>query len=676
MRPYLPLVSVFLATVLPFPSVAADLPIREVILYKSGVGYFERAGTLAAGESGRLDFKASDMNDVLSSLTISGPGGAKITGLRYDSSEPLDQKLAAFPFKLDGQASLALFLDQMRGARVELKYGNDTINAIIVSGRVSQPGDKQPEREQLVALVDSGTDSGDLRTFDLAAATSVRFADPRLQAQLRDYLAVVNQARSTDKRSIYIDSSDAGERRIEASYTIPAPVWKSSYRLIFHEQGKDQGEPTLEGWAIIDNTSGEDWTDVRLAVVSGRPVSFISNLYQPKFVPRQTVELPEDRAANPVIYGGALEEPQAKAEIAPAPSPLFARRPAVAGAVGGFLPSAGLRQDIASNVAVNVAAGETGELFEYRFSSPVTVKKDESAMLPFLQQPIRARKLLIYSESYGEHPMNAAELNNSTDKTLDGGPITVFDNASYAGEALITTLKPADKRLISYSVDFGTRVTTQFDSSRELVREIHIDRGVLTARLAMDETKTYTIRNVDSKPKTLIIEYPERAGYKLISLKPAETTANAYRFEVKLAPDTTQTFPVAEERIEETTTSVSNLTPDALLSYVQNKALSESARNQLQQVLDAKRQIAGLDGQIRQFASDISDAEADQNRIRENIKSLNQVSGQQDQVQKYARQLAAQEATLAASRDRLSDLKKQRTAAESRLNALIEKLEF
>ena len=677
MRRYLPLLAAFLST-----AMAADLPIREVILYKSGVGYFERGGGLASGESARLDFKASDMNDVLKSLTISGANGAKVTGLRYDSSEPLDQKLAAFPFKIDGQASLALFLDQMKGAKVELKYGSETITGTVVSGRAVKADDKQPEREQLVALLDSG----ELRTLDLAAAGSIRFADPKLQTQLRDYLTVVNQSRSTDKRSIYIDSSDAKERQLAASYMIPTPVWKSSYRLIF----TDKGEPTLEGWAIIDNTTGEDWTNVRLAVVSGRPVSFISNLYQPKFVPRQTVELPEDRTANPVIYGGALEEPQLKASLAPAPPrAMFRSGQAGATTLGtgiapGFMPSAGLqsaedfgrRQEIASDVAVNVASGESGELFEYRFSTPVTVKKDESTMLPFLQQAIGARKLLIYSENYGEHPMNAAELTNSTAKTLDGGPITVFDAASYAGEALMTTLKASDKRLISYSVDLGTRVTTQFDSSRELVREVHVNRGILTARLAMDETKTYTIRNVDQKAKTLIIEHAVRPGYKLIALKPAETTSNAYRFEVKLPADGAEKFPVAEERLYENTTSVSSLTPDALLAYIQNKALSEAARNQLQQILDSKRQIADLDGQIRQLDSDMASIVTDQTRIRENIKSLNQVSGQQDQVQKYARQLATQEATLATSRDRLSDLKKQQTAEVSRLNALIEKLAF
>src|SRR3984885_14178520 len=266
MRRYLPLLAAFLS-----PLMAADIPIREVILYKSGVGYFERGGMLRPGESARLDFKASDMNDVLKSLTISGQNGAKVTGLRYDSSEPLTQKLADFPFKIDGQASLALFLDQMKGAKVELKYGAETVAGTIVSGRVVKPDDKQPEREQLVALLDSG----DLRTLDLTAAGSIRLADPRLQIQLRDYLTLVNQSRSTDKRSIYIDSSDAKERQIDASYMIPAPVWKSSYRLLFN----DKGEPTLEGWAIIDNITGEGWSNVRLAGGSGRPVSFISNLY-------------------------------------------------------------------------------------------------------------------------------------------------------------------------------------------------------------------------------------------------------------------------------------------------------------------------------------------------------------------------------------------------------------
>jgi hypothetical protein len=590
MKRLFPLTAVCLATAL-----AADIPIREVILYKSGVGYFERSGSLRPGDSARLEFKASDMNDVLKSLTLDDRNGGKVSGLRYDSSESLEQKLLDFPFKLGDHTALSMFLDQMKGARVEVRYGAETVAGVVVGGRLVAADDKRSEREQAVLLLDSG----DLRTLDLAAAGSIRFADPKLQAQLKDYLAVVNQSRSLDRRSIYIDSFDAKERQIEASYMVPTPVWKSSYRLVFN----DKTEPTLEGWAIIDNTTGEDWTNVLLSVVSGRPVSFISKLYEPKYVPRQTVELPEDRAAAPVIYQGSLggvsagtnQVVRAAAAPPPPPAPQFmamGKARMTTGAINGRDEDL---KELLSNVAVNVDSADVGELFEYRFSTPVTVKKDESAMLPFLQQKIGSRKLLIYSENYGEHPMNAAELTNSTGKTLDGGPITVFDANSYAGEALITTLKASDKRLISYSVDLGTRVTTQFDSSRNVVREIHVNRGMLTARSAIQETKTYTIRNVDQKTKTLIIEHAERPEYKLLNQKPAETTAKAYRFEVKLGSDSAEKFPVIEERVYDTTTAVSSLTPDVLLTYVQNKAISDTGRRQLQQIVDLKRQIADHD---------------------------------------------------------------------------------
>ncbi len=240
----------------------------------------------------------------------------------------------------------------------------------------------------------------------------------------------------------------------------------------------------------------------------------------------------------------------------------------------------------------------------------------------------------------------------------------------------MSTVKTGDKRLISYSVDLGTRVTTKFDSSSNLVREIHVNRGILTTRMAQQENKTYEIRNVDQKPKTLIIEHPQRPGYKLLSSKPSETTADAYRFEVKVGPAATQKFAVNEEQVFDTTTAVSSLTPDVLLTYVQNKALSETGRRQLQQILDVKRQIAALDNQIHDSDTDINNLVNDQNRIRQNLSSLNQVSGQQEQVQKYARQLATQESQLATMRDHESGLKKQKAALESSLNAQIEKLDF
>ena len=268
---------------------AAELPVRTVVLYKHGVGYFERGGTLGPGESARLDFKAEEMNDVLKSLTVNDQGG-KVTGLRYDSSIPLDQKLTEFPFRINNGEPLSAVIDQLKGARLEMDFGPQKISGAIVSARLIEGDKERPEREQLTLLMDSG----ELRNVDLAAATAIRFADPKLQLQFRDYLAAVTGARSKDKRSVYIDSTDSKARDVRAEYITPMPAWKSSYRLLFAEGA---AQPMLEGWAIVDNTTGEDWTNVRMSLVSGKPISFISQLYPPKFITRLGAELAEDQAS-------------------------------------------------------------------------------------------------------------------------------------------------------------------------------------------------------------------------------------------------------------------------------------------------------------------------------------------------------------------------------------------
>lgn len=644
---------------------AADLQIREVILYKHGVAYFERAGELKPGETARIDFEAGDMNDVLKSLTLTDRNGAKIEGVRYDASDPLAKRLEDFPFKVGDESSQAAFLDGMKGARLELKLGTETVAGAIVSARVTKGAepDKIAERQTVVLLMDSG----EMRAFDLAAASAVKFSDPKLQALLRDYLGVLNQARSKDRRSIYIDAAGGAARELIASYMTPAPVWKSSYRLIFGSGD----QPVLEGWAIVDNTTGEDWNNVHLSVVSGKPVSFITQLYEPRYVTRPTEELAENTPAAPVVFNGAMGAISGSLAASP-PQVASAAKAQSAGGFGG----GAYRVAEPSSIAATAEGQDVGELFEYNFAGAITVKSGESAMLPFLQQKVNTRKLLVYSEHFGVHPMDAAEITNSTGKTLDGGPITVYDAGAYAGEAMVETLKAGDKRLIGYGVDLGTRVTTAFNSSRDQVREIHFHRGALTTRAAIEEVKTYTLTNVDPRAKTVIIEHPQRPGYKLVNQKPAETTVNAYRFEVKLAPSATASFAVNEERLQDQTVSVASMTPDAMLIWSQNKALSDAARRQLEQIAQKKREMADNDAALDNAESDLNGLTQDQARIRSNIQSLNGVSGQQDLVQQYARQLASSETKLTALRASETELRRKKVALASELNSLIEKADF
>ncbi len=661
---------------------AADLPVTQVVLYKNGVGYFERSGELRAGEAARLDFKASDMNDVLKSLSVSQSGGGPVTGLRYDSSEPLANKLAEFPFRVTDGQSLSAFLDQLKGATVTLKLlAGESESGTIVSARRMAADAQRVEREWLVLMLPSG----ELKTFDLALVQTLKLADPALEADLRRFLGTLTASRSRDKKSVYLDSTNDRARNVSLSYMIPTPVWKSSYRLIFPATG----EPTLEGWAIVDNTTGEDWSKVQLSLVSGRPVSFISRLYEPKYVARTTADLAEDQVQGPTVYAagvaGGAPGGVAMAEAANAPRAQFERlgqlrakaaAPAPPPPPGGVM--GGIMSDLKSTVEVATEARELGDLFEYRFSTPVNVRKSESVMLPFVQQKLAARKLLIYTSGQpSQNPMSAASLVNSTGKTLDGGPITVFDASAYGGEALMETLKAGDKRLISFATDLGTRVTTNMESGSEMVREIKAKDGILTAKRAIQQTTTYTIRNVDARAKTLLIEHPLNSQSKLLSdVKPVETNASHHRFEVKLAAKADEKFVVREEVILDQVESISSLGEDQLLIYVNNKSLSENARRQLNQVRAKKSELAQANELNNRLGGEINETVQDQNRLRQNLTSLNNVNGQEAQVRRYAGDLATSETKLAALRDQQSAARRQIAALQSELNQLVAKLEF
>jgi predicted transcriptional regulator len=329
-----------------------------------------------------------------------------------------------------------------------------------------------------------------------------------------------------------------------------------------------------------------------------------------------------------------------------------------------------------SSSIASAAGFELADLFEYRIAQPVTIKKNESAMLPFLQDKIKARKVDVYSDTTASHPLNAAELVNSTSKTLDGGPITVYDRGGYVGEALVETVKANDKRLISYGVDLGTRITTRLDSEERDEREIHLVRGVLQIKAATIRKTNYSIHNVDAKAKTLIIEHALADQFHVLNQKPTETTSTARRFEVKLDPSSTQAFPIVEEKVLEQTVGVASLSPNVLVQYMLNKHLSEAGHRALAQIVDLKRKIAGNSGEVDLTDHKVAAITQDEERVRKNLGSLNGVSGQQELVQKYATQLAQLEQQIATLRDHQNELANKGNALQASLDEQIEKLTF
>ena len=654
------------------------LPVRRVVLYKHGVAYFEREGKLDGRGDVLLQFKASQMSDVLKSLTVLGTDGA-VRGVSYEASDPVSKQLEQFAFRVPKQATIGQLLDQFKGARlhVRLAAGGD-LRGSILGARATRL--KQGDTEMIALLLDSG----ELRNVSLLEASGLRLEDPSLQRELETYLQLVRSSQRRDTRQLRIHPGRA--KKLALGYVVEASVWKTSYRLVLDPRKPE--EALLQGWAIVDNTTSEDWKGVSLALVSGLPISFTQNLYQAHYVRRPHVPLSVETAAGPVRHEGALmanERVVLRSKSAKKALSKEARRYAMeedaaapAAAVGGRYRTNRGMVDFARSISVAAAGRELGELFEYRMEHPVDIPRNQSAMIPFLQAAVNVERVLLYTPGgSGEHPYDAVLLRNTSGKTLDGGAITVIEGNQYAGEALIQTLKTGDSRPVSFAVDLGTRVSTVFDSRQNQVFSVKVRRGTVFTRAKNVAVKTYTVRNTGSKPKTLVVEHPVRKEWKLAAgIKPAETTARHYRFRLELPTGETAKLKVQEEHEISSSIALTNLTPELLATYVRNKALSPAAQRQLKQLFALKEEVVVAKREAAEQKKEIDELFSDQNRLRQNIYNLRNVPGQQQQIQAYAAKLAGQEKQLKAMHEALRAARPQLKQLQAQLDRLMNTMEI
>jgi hypothetical protein len=284
-------------------SSAGKLPVRRVVLYKNGVGYFEHLGRVRGSQDVHIDFTSAQLNDVLKSLTVLDLNGGRITGVDYNSEAPLARRLGTLRLALSERPSVSEFLGALRGARVEVRGSTGpavTGKLLSVERKTRNSANWTSETEEISLI----TDTGEVRTVDLNPTTTVRIVDHDLQLEVSKYLGLIASAREQDVRRMTVSTAGTGERNLYVSYISEVPIWKTTYRIVL--PSKPDKKPLLQGWAIIDNTVGEDWNDVDLSLVAGAPHSFIQQLSEPYYGRRPIVPLPESVELSPQTHGAAL----------------------------------------------------------------------------------------------------------------------------------------------------------------------------------------------------------------------------------------------------------------------------------------------------------------------------------------------------------------------------------
>ena len=637
------------------------------------------------------------------------------------------------------------------------------------------------------------TDGGEVHSVDLNSATSVRIAEKDLQVEVGKYLGLIASSRDQDVRRMIISTTGTGERNLYVSYISEVPIWKTTYRIVL--PSKADKKPLLQGWAIVDNTVGEDWDGVELSLVAGAPHSFIQQLSEPFYGRRPVVALPESVQLSPQTHAatlmrgngrlaGMVADPSGAAvsganvrlldenngvvaqtttesngqytfsgvsagnyrieverqgfqknvvtglNVSPGENQFntqlrlgsstqtvevtaeaaafnttssmiagqgklsaVANRPHVetsfgSGSGGGMFamalptpppPSPVSLEEARARGEAAASGQELGDLFEYKLKDRVTLKKNQSALVPIAQTEIEGEKVSLWSGTAGSgRPLRGLWLKNTSPLTFDGGSFSVLENEVFAGEGLTDPIKPGERRLISYATDLGLLVEALKNSQPQHVTRVKISKGVLTQVSELHERTLYTARNQDEVTRTLVVEHPARLEWQLAKAakEPDEKAPGVYRFRIEVPSKATASLPVEEARTLSTSYQLSNLNEDQIGVFVKQGTITPEMAQALAKITAQKAVVAKLEEEMENRQKDIDRIVEDQGRLRENMKALRGSAEERALLQRYTRQLDEQETQLDTLRKKIQDTEAQRDKANNALEKMIDELQI
>lgn len=655
-------------------------PIRRIVLFNSGVGYFERRGTVSGDAAIDLKFNVDDINDLLKSMIVQDADGGSVSTVTYGSRDPVARTLATFAIDLTAEPSLGELLRQIRGERITLEAPMPIEGAIVgVETQRRQLGDDQTVEVQLLTLL---TDEG-LRRVPLDQAGRIQLARPELDAELRQALATLALGHATDKKTVSLHFAGEGERRVRIGYVLEAPVWKTSYRLVLGEGDK----PFLQGWAIVENTTDADWENVQLSLVSGRPISFTMDLYSPLFASRPEVTPELYATLAPQIYGqdlGVADESERVAGVA-------RERQAAGRAMGDFggggfggavpeasAPSADADFDslLSSSIATAASAADVGELFQYEIAVPVTLPRQSSAMLPIINAEVAGSKVSIYNPAvHATHPLNGVRLKNTSGLHLMQGPVTVLDDGVYAGDARIPDLPAGSERLLSYAMDLDLEVAPRSEARPQSLLTARIANGALLLAYQEQRVQTYVIKNSGDREKSLLIEHPHdpsQGDWQLVAPeKPTEQTRDVYRFAVEAPADETTSLEIKERRTVHQRFALLN--SNRIGVYVDAQEIPDAVKAALREVMERQAVLAELSERANQIEREIDAIAREQDRIRNNMRAIDRNT---DLYNRYVKKLNEQEDEVERLREEAETVRAQIESKQKGLNDYVADLDI
>lgn len=617
---------------------SSSVKINRVVLYKHGVGYFERSGKVDGDAVIRFQFKESEMKDLLKSFYALDLGGGKITTIAYDAKDPLQKRMADIQIDIPANNALSGLLVQLQGVRIEIKVAGEKLTGRILG---LEPVSETVENKQVVTrnILIFQKEDGSIEHLTLFDVQGLRVLDEGIARDMTRLMENLQTSRYGERKKMSVRTVGTGAREIRCGYILETPIWKTSYRMIL-DSGKD---PLLQGWAIVDNTTEEDWDNVNLTLIGGSPISFVMDLYTPFYPLRPVMGIasqaavsfrPQESAGEDVELalkdaeeneGGAMDKAKGGRELRKSAEKLRRAAPGAPVAAGGG-GSAGYAMSKLMTDSIETAAKGTqvGELFQYEIKQPVNIQKGSSGLVPILMETVKADRVLYFSQAlHPTHPMHALYLNNTTGLTLESGPMTIFEGNTCAGESLLThSLKTQNHEILAYSVETACTVDRAMASRDEEVHQYSLANGILTLHnYRLLETK-YRIFN-QGDGATLYLDHPKQPGFALKDpAKPEEDLPALTRWKIAVEARKNQDFAVLEQMEVVNQVQLLGLRTEDFQFYLSARYLKDATRKFFEEIAGTSAKLTEHRGSLQRLNEERGQLANDQNQVRSNLSAL------------------------------------------------------
>ncbi|BCM91512.1 hypothetical protein IAD21_03387 [Abditibacteriota bacterium] len=640
----------------------SSLPLQDVVLFSSGVGYFGRSGQVDGDATVDLLVRAPQISDILKSLVLFDAKG-HVDPVTYSIQDYIAARPTTTDLNIDPNSSPGAILRLLQGAQVRIERQSGTIEGRVVSVSTQQIKDGETLRTVESATILTATGMTTIRLDDVLSFTPLdRGLADKFAATLEKRANSLTRGLDTGIRPITLHFRGKGRRDVRAGYLLESPAWKTSYRLVLAPKTK----PYLQGWAVVENPGDEDWQNVNLSLVSGRPISFIQDLATPVYIVRPVVAPQIIGSATPQTFGpgyGGQNDITAtipstnRAIIGGNNGNQFGARSGggqfagggfggnqFGGGRGGFggnnggfntapldeAAQAATQIEIQNQVDAQATGAQQGNLFVYAIDTKVSIPHSQAAMVPIVSENVDGEAISIIQSQNQIGALTAQNgffLRNRSDLNLQGGPIAVYADGIYGGDALITNVSPGESRLIAYAVDLDLVIRLESSDEDEEIIAINSTEGTLQLTKKSTRVQKYAFRNKSSASKVILLQQPNEADWKLVDPKQLyEKSNDGIRFRLEVPAKKTLDYTINWEKPEVEVVALRELSPNQINYYTQFSKIAPDLKAKLLNIIALKKKANDLTIQRAAQENSLKDISDGQTRIRENMKALDRTS--------------------------------------------------